>query len=60
MVDGEVYRAAADGSVEKVPDDETISFSNVTFFDKDEEVKIEKNEDTEVEDSSASDAAKPR
>ena len=37
MVDGEVYRAAADGSVEVVPDDETIPFSNVTFFDSDEE-----------------------
>lgn len=41
MVDGEVYRAAADGSVEKVPDDETIPFSNVTFFDKDEEMNVE-------------------
>lgn len=41
MVDGDVYRAAADGSVEKVPDDETIPFSNVTFFDKDDEVKVE-------------------
>ncbi len=40
MVDGVVYRAAADGSVEAVPDDETIPFSNVTFFDKDEEQSI--------------------
>ena len=36
MLDGVVYRAAGDGSVEAVPDDETIPFSNVTFFDKDE------------------------
>lgn len=35
-LDGHVYRAAADGSVEEVPDDETIPFSNVTFFDVDE------------------------
>ncbi len=36
MVDGKIYRAAGDGSVEEVPDDETIPFSNVTFFDRDE------------------------
>ena len=36
MVDGEIFRAAADGSVEAVPDEETIPFSNVTFFDADE------------------------
>ena len=41
MVDGEVYRAASDGSVEVVPDTETIPFSNVTFFDSDEEEKVE-------------------
>jgi len=36
MVDGTVYRAAGDGTVE-VPDDvETIPFSNVTFLDADE------------------------
>lgn len=37
MLDGVIYRAASDGSVEAVPDDETIPFSNVTFFD-DEQV----------------------
>ncbi len=37
MLDGVIYRAASDGSVEVVPDDETIPFSNVTFFD-DEQV----------------------
>ena len=36
MVDGVVYRAAGDGSVEAVADDETIPFSNVTFLDADE------------------------
>lgn len=41
MVDGKVYRAASDGSVEEVPDDETIPFSNVTFFDQDEKAKLE-------------------
>ena len=35
MLDGEVYRAKSDGSVEVAPDDETIPFSNVTFFDAD-------------------------
>jgi acetolactate decarboxylase len=35
MVDGVVYRAAGDGSVTVVPDDETIPFSNVTFMDAD-------------------------
>lgn len=36
MVDGEVYRAAGDGSVEVVSGEETIPFSNVTFMDADE------------------------
>ncbi len=40
MLDGAVYRAASDGSVEEVPDDETIPFSNVTFFDDDETFDI--------------------
>lgn len=35
MVDGVVYRAAGDGSVEVVSDEETIPFSNVTFMDAD-------------------------
>ena len=35
MLDGEVYRAKSNGSVEVAPDDETIPFSNVTFFDVD-------------------------
>lgn len=35
MLDGVIYRAAGDGSVETVPNDETIPFSNVTFMDAD-------------------------
>ena len=40
MVDGVVYRAKSDGSVEVALDDETIPFSNVTFFDADETEEI--------------------
>jgi acetolactate decarboxylase len=36
MVDGTVYRAKGDGTVEVPDDTETIPFSNVTFFDADE------------------------
>ena len=36
MLDGEAYRAAGDGSVEIVPDDETIPFSIVTYMDADD------------------------
>lgn len=35
MLDGVVYRALWDGSVEVAPDDETVPFTNVTFFDAD-------------------------
>lgn len=35
VLDGTVYRAVWDGSVEVAPDDETVPFSNVTFFDAD-------------------------
>ncbi len=35
MLDGTVYRAAGDGSVEAVSDEEQIPFANVTFFDVD-------------------------
>ena len=41
MVDGVVYRAAGDGSIQVVPDDETIPFSNVTFMDADETKALE-------------------
>lgn len=35
VLDGKVYQALSDGSVKEASDDETIPFSNVTFFDKD-------------------------
>ncbi len=40
VLDGTVYRAAGDGSVQAVSDDEMIPFSNVTFFDADEKQSI--------------------
>lgn len=40
MLEGTVYRAASDGTIEVVPDDEKIPFANVTFFDSDEVIKL--------------------
>lgn len=40
MLDGEVYRATSEGAIEVAPDDETIPFANVTFFNSDEKKKI--------------------
>ena len=40
MLDGTVYRAAGDGSVEEVPDQETIPFANVTYFDADDSASV--------------------
>ena len=40
MLDGVVYRAAADGSAEVVPDDETVPFANASFFDVDEKQSV--------------------
>ena len=40
MLDGKVYRADGDGKVEEVPDDETIPFASVTFFDEDDKSDI--------------------
>ena len=40
MLDGVIYRAAADGSVETVSDDEMIPFSNSTFFDVDGQIEV--------------------
>lgn len=34
-VNGIIYRALWDGSVEAAPDDETVPFANITFFDAD-------------------------
>ena len=41
MVDGVVYRAASDGSIEAVADDETIPFAAVTVFGADETQSLE-------------------
>lgn len=35
LLDGEVYRAAGDGSIETVSDEETIPFAVVSFLDRD-------------------------
>ena len=35
VLDGTVYQALGDGTVQEAADDETVPFSNVTFFDKD-------------------------
>ena len=35
VLDGKVYQALGDGKVQEAADDETVPFSNVTFFDKD-------------------------
>ena len=35
VLNGTVYQALGDGSVQEAADDETVPFSNVTFFDKD-------------------------
>lgn len=48
MLDGTVYQAAGDGSVNVLPDTETIPFSNVTFFDEDETQAIENVENFEA------------
>ena len=45
MLGGEVYRAAGDGSVEAVADDELIPFSDVSFFDVDEAETVEAGTD---------------
>ncbi len=41
VLDGVVYRAAGDGSIEIPPDSETIPFSNVTFFEPDITLTLE-------------------
>ena len=35
VLDGKVYQALGDGSVKEADENETVPFSNVTFFDKD-------------------------
>lgn len=48
MLDGEAYRAAGDGSVEMVSDDETIPFSVVTYMDRDETKNLKNIPDYEA------------
>lgn len=48
MLDGEVYRAAGDGSVEAVSDNETVPFSVVAFMDADESIKLNEVPDFET------------
>ena len=40
VIDGKVYQALGDGTVKEAADDETIPFSNVTFFDSDISVDL--------------------
>lgn len=40
VLDGTVYQALGDGTVQVADDNETVPFSNVTFFDKDGSVEL--------------------
>lgn len=40
VLDGTVYQALGDGTVQKAANDETVPFSNVTFFDKDGSLEL--------------------
>ena len=40
VIDGEVYRADSEGNIEKPAGDEMIPFSDVTFFENDETLKL--------------------
>lgn len=40
VLDGTVYQALGDGSVQVANDNETVPFSNVTFFDKDGSLEL--------------------
>ena len=40
VLDGTVYQAVADGSIATPSDEETVPFSNVTFFDTDETLAL--------------------
>ena len=44
VLDGKVYQALGDGSVKEADDNETVPFSNVTFFDKDLSATLSKME----------------
>ncbi len=45
VLDGKVYQALGDGSVQEADDNETVPFSNVTFFDKDISATLSKTND---------------
>lgn len=40
VIDGKVYQALGDGTVKEASDDETVPFSNVSFFDSDVTVDL--------------------
>lgn len=40
VIDGKIYQALGDGSVKEAAEDETVPFSNVTFFDNDISVDL--------------------
>jgi len=48
VLDGTVYRAAADGTVSAVEDDVTVPFANITFFEEDGSITIENATDIQV------------
>lgn len=48
FINGTVYRAAADGTVERVADDETTPFAVVTWFDTDRWVRLEAADDLDA------------
>lgn len=48
VLDGTVYRAAADGTVNAVEDDMTVPFANITFFEEDGSITIENATDIQV------------
>lgn len=48
MLNGIIYRAAYDGTIEEVSEEETIPFANTTFFDADEDIQIESIKDAEA------------
>ena len=48
MLDGTVYRAAADGTVSAVEDNAMVPFANITFFEEDGSISIENATDIQV------------
>lgn len=48
VLDGKVYQALGDGTVQEADDNETVPFSNVTFFDKDGTLELSDVSDINV------------